>query len=41
MTRPHVIAGIDRITRRLIALAPHLWTRTLCDELEDLGYAQS
>jgi len=28
------------VTARLID-DPHLWVRTLCDELEDLGYAMS
>ena len=28
------------VTTRLID-DPHLWVRTLCDELEDLGYAMS
>ena len=28
------------MTARL-AEDPHLWARTLCDELEELGYSQS
>ncbi|MFF0709660.1 IS21 family transposase, partial [Gordonia sputi] len=28
------------VTARLVE-DPHLWSRTLCDELEDLGYTQS
>ncbi len=31
---------VDYVTARL-AEDPHLWGRTLCDELEDLGYALS
>ena len=31
---------VDYVTARLID-DPHLWARTLCDELEDLGYAMS
>ncbi len=31
---------VDYVTARLME-DPHLWARTLCDELEDLGYRQS
>ncbi|MGV9671703.1 IS21/IS408/IS1162 family transposase [Gordonia sp. NPDC003504] len=31
---------VEYVTSRLLE-DPHLWSRTLCDELEDLGYTQS
>ena len=38
---PDLFAPFEDYVRARLAEDPHLWARTLCDELEDLGYAQS
>lgn len=38
---PDLFAPFEDYVRARLAEDPHLWARTLCDELEGLGYAQS
>lgn len=38
---PDLFAPFEDYVRARLAEDPHLWARTLCDELENLGYAQS
>ena len=44
MRKPAAVDAFEPFVEYVIArLAedPHLWARTLCDELEDLGYSMS